>query len=550
MFTSVATRGWILLLVLVGVAGLGAAGPSGAASAWPPPAQDGPTYWQDIRPLLRKNCTYCHSARLLSSVDVSGGLALDTWQAVRQHVDATLDRVTHGNPEKRMPKDADPLTEDEMALLKTWRAAGMPEGKPDTPTPTPTAPRRVLKTQVMSLPTTLTAPPGWRGGARDNTRVELRLEAPRLAPITALAYSADGQRLAVGAFGQVVVWHLAQAAVEARIEDVLGSVNDLAFSPDGSLLAVAGGQPSARGDLRLFRTSDWKLKAGLGGHLDTVAAIAFSPDGSLLASASLDKKVKLWDLAAGKPRLTLEAHSDGVCAVCFTPDGKHMVTGSRDRSLRRIEVATGQADMTFTGAGDEVLTAALRPGGDRLFAGAADNNVLWWDARTGVRVRAQFGHGGGVNAVTFTADGQTAASGGGDGQVRLWQAANGNPGAALRVGTPVFVLAFAPDGKRLAVGGFDGRVQLWDPTANRLAATLLSWEQGEDDPWLALAPEGWFHASEGLAVTLRSGSQPLVADRLREFLIQVPQLAAALTTGPSVPVALPPEPVQEPKPSP
>ena len=43
-----------------------------------------PTYWQDVRPVLRKNCTVCHNARNLDEPDVSGGLALDTFEAVRK----------------------------------------------------------------------------------------------------------------------------------------------------------------------------------------------------------------------------------------------------------------------------------------------------------------------------------------------------------------------------------------------------------------------------------------------------------------------------------
>src|SRR6266446_7090185 len=43
-----------------------------------------PTYWQDIRPVLRKNCTACHNKRNIKERDVSGGLALDSYEAVRK----------------------------------------------------------------------------------------------------------------------------------------------------------------------------------------------------------------------------------------------------------------------------------------------------------------------------------------------------------------------------------------------------------------------------------------------------------------------------------
>ena len=41
-----------------------------------------PTYWQDIRPILRKNCTVCHNVKNLKEDDVSGGLALDSYEAI------------------------------------------------------------------------------------------------------------------------------------------------------------------------------------------------------------------------------------------------------------------------------------------------------------------------------------------------------------------------------------------------------------------------------------------------------------------------------------
>src|ERR1700749_43739 len=83
-----------------------------------------PTYWQDVRPILRRNCTVCHSVRTLKEVDVSGGLALDSYAAVLRGTKHTV--VVPGKPDesellrrlhvkdaaKRMPLDADPLAED------------------------------------------------------------------------------------------------------------------------------------------------------------------------------------------------------------------------------------------------------------------------------------------------------------------------------------------------------------------------------------------------------------------------------------------------------
>src|SRR5262249_49185823 len=156
------------------------------------------------------------------------------------------------------------------------------------------------------------------------------------------------------------------------LTNVLGAVNDLKFSPNGKLLAVAGGQPSARGDLRLFDTSEWKLLHSLGGHLDTVSCVAFNTDGSKLVSASFDKTVGLWDVKEARFLHSFRGHSDFVYAVAFGPDGSWYVTASKDRTGRIIDTATGKGLFTLSGTDQEVLAVAVLPGSGQVLAAGLD----------------------------------------------------------------------------------------------------------------------------------------------------------------------------------
>src|SRR5262245_29537694 len=290
----------------------------------PRAAAQGPTYWQDVRPALRKHCIACHNVRNVKELEVSGGLTLDSYdgfmKAARKPVvhpgksadSPLMQRILSKDEDLRMPPGSSAVPEETVALLRRWIDGGAAEGKrPDAVVATP-APRR-RKLDVL-LGTTAVPPPGVLGSARP-APLQLALKVGPLAPVTAVAFSPDGKLLATGAYGRVSLWEVAQARPVRELTNVLGAVNDLRFSPDGKLLAVAGGQPSARGDLRLFQTSDWKLVATLDGHGDVVAGVAFRPDGKKLASASFDKTVRIWDVAGHKTEQTLTGHSDFVYAV-------------------------------------------------------------------------------------------------------------------------------------------------------------------------------------------------------------------------------------------
>ena len=101
-----------------------------------------PTYWQDVRPLLRKHCTVCHSVRTIKEMDVSAGLALDSYAAITKDpknpivvrgkaAESELIKRLHvADASKRMPLDADPLPAETIDVLTRWVNAGALEGEP------------------------------------------------------------------------------------------------------------------------------------------------------------------------------------------------------------------------------------------------------------------------------------------------------------------------------------------------------------------------------------------------------------------------------------
>jgi len=502
-----------------------------------------PTYWQDIRPVFRKHCTVCHSAKNIREPEVSGGLALDTYEAFRKGSQRAIYLPGKGDAsvliqvletkdvKKRMPLDAKPLDMATIALIRKWVDAGAAEGKkPDEKTEVVV--RKSTKTRKLdvTLTTSAVVPAGVFGKA--GGKLELRMKVGPMTPLTAVAFSPDSKLLATGSYGQAAIWELSTGKAMKVLTNVLGAVNDVRFSPDGKILAVAGGQPSAKGDLRLYSVGDWKLLATLPGHDDSISYLDFSRDGKLLASASFDKTVRIWNVPQLKLERILPDHSDFVYGVAFSPDAKLLASCSKDRTVKLVETATGKGVFTFGGMEQDIIALAFSRNGKQLVSSGYETSLYWWNTQTGDRIRAQGGHGVAVNELRFSNDGSKLVSAGGDSTLRVW---NGTTGALVKtvsVGAHVYAAAISPNNKLLASGSYDGLARVWDEASGRLLLTMTSFPgDGEMINWVSLTPEGYGAASSpklGERGQWLMAGQQVAADRVWAGLQQPDMVARAL----------------------
>jgi WD40 repeat protein/serine/threonine protein kinase len=272
-------------------------------------------------------------------------------------------------------------------------------------------------------------------------------------------------------------------------------VGDVAFSPDGRLLAT----PGVDGTFRLWDVASRKEVRKLQGDPKPVFSVAFHPQGGLLV-AGAQGEITVWDVKQGRLVQRYHAHDRNIWTVAFRPDGRQLATASADGTVKVWDAETWQL-LRQLDHPDGACGVAYSPDG-RFLATGSWEHVSLFDAATGQRLHTLPGHYG-TTRLAFHPDSSMLASSGHDGDIRLWAAATGEPLGTIR-GQPefTFTLAFSPgSGTRLAAGGWDGVVRIWDVATRQEILALRG--HRHNVMGLAFSPGGDLLASASHDMTVR-----------------------------------------------
>lgn len=288
------------------------------------------------------------------------------------------------------------------------------------------------------------------------------------APVTALAFSPDGAVLIAATGDQVLLRSPVTGAALDAIPCTGMRVATLAFHSDGSLLAVGGGTPGEKGEVRLLAWPQKKWLGSIRANHDIITSLTFSPDGHRLATACADHTGRIYAIEDHGQHLivqhVLAGHSGPVQAVVFSPDGKLLVTASIDRSIKVWSAADGKLLRSLGQHTDAIQCLAFRPlvaGQTECASAGDDRTVRIWQPDIGRMVRIVRGHEKPILALAFHPDGRTLFSAGQEGIVRQIDAEsdaiiNQWPASSEWI----HQIAISPDGRRLASGDWAGNISV------------------------------------------------------------------------------------------
>ena len=312
------------------------------------------SYYKQVRPIFQAQCQGCHQP-----AKAGGGYVMTSFARLLAGGESKAAAVVPKKPDESNLLDL---------ITPVDGKAEMPKDKPALAA----AEIEVVRKWVAQ-------------GAVDDTPEAARVRYDKDHPpvysrppvITALDFSPDGTLLAVAGFHEVLLWKADGSELVARLVGLSERIESVRFSPSGDRLAVTGGQPGRMGEVQVWDVAKRKLTLSVPVTFDTVYGASWSPDGTLIAFGAADNSIRAVDAKSGDQVLFMGSHNDWALDTAFSKEGTHLISVGRDMTAKLTEVATQRFVDNITsitpGALKGGLTSVARhPTRDEILIGGSD----------------------------------------------------------------------------------------------------------------------------------------------------------------------------------
>jgi WD40 repeat protein len=441
------------------------------------------SYEKDVEPIFYKRCTVCHSGNQKENkLDIStyenlmkggkSGEAVKPGKSADSLLYKAMARTVMRpmRPRPMPPPGDEPCTSEELALVKLWIDQGAKAPTTIRTVKEPvitTPPPNVHPVRAVAVSPDKTAVAAGRGnqihiydagsGAHIRTLLSPGLKtkagrdvkAAHISLVESMAWSPDGKYLVSGSFREITIWDAHTGEERHKITGFAHIIVAMAFSLDGKLLGVAGGQPTVDGEVKIFEVGTWKLYADIKNcHSDTVYGLAFSPEIQMpepgqkpvdpkdkdaklktvpmkfLATCSADKFVKVWTLPEGKFVKSFEGHTHHVLDVGWMADGKLLASAGADNTVKIWDFDKGEQARTINAHAKQVTRLLFIGKKAEFITAGGDNLVKAFNATNGGNIRNFPGGTDFIYAIASSPDGAIVVAGGQEGIARVYNGVN------------------------------------------------------------------------------------------------------------------------------
>lgn len=319
------------------------------------------SFTDEIAPIFHQRCLPCHNEQT-----AQGQYNMASYSDVMSAGESGL-AITPGDGEfstlavmvedGSMPKEADPLTKEQVEKIKHWIDLG---ARLDVAANAGTPLIRLMPRVQQPEPPNKYA-----------TSI----------PVTALAFHPQQDLLASSGYREVLLWSLEGKLVK-RLTNLAERIHDLAFHPSGNSLAVATGTPGQLGEVKVFDVQTGEIKHDLYIAGDSMFSVSWSPDGKKLAAGGAGGVIAIFEFSdSGSVKETImQDHSDWVNQIRWSPDGSQLLSASRDKTAKVFDMTNQQLNYTFNKHGQNVIAAAWLNENNQVVTSGGDQRLRIWDA--------------------------------------------------------------------------------------------------------------------------------------------------------------------------